>query len=74
MKRKDRMNRRGIRGLKPRVGRECFNSRGGLVEQWNYTGRRSPRGSHCVTMRFSGGIHSGGSHSATSKGVEGEQL
>ena len=38
------MGRRGIRGFKARVGRECCISRGGQVEQWRYTGRRSPRG------------------------------
>ena len=36
------MGRRGIRGLKARVGRECCISRRGHVEQWWYTGRRSP--------------------------------
>ena len=38
------MGRRGIRGLKTKVGRECSISRGGgQIAQWRYTDQGSPR-------------------------------
>ena len=37
------MGRRGIRGLKTKVGRECSISEEGQIVQWRYTCRRSPR-------------------------------
>ena len=39
------MGRRGIRGLKTRVGRECSISEVGQIVQWRYTCRR--RESQC---------------------------
>ena len=42
------MSRRGIRGLKTRVGQERSISRVGQIEQWRYAGSRSPgRKSQC---------------------------
>ena len=42
------MGRRGIRGLKTRVGQErCISRGGGEIVQRRYTCRRSPRESQC---------------------------
>ena len=53
------MGRRGIRGLKARVGRKCCISRRGA--RFNSGGIQAEGvggGSHSVTMRCNGGSHS----------------
>ena len=49
------MGKRGIIGLKAKVGRKCYISRGGQIEQWRYTSWRSPRRkSQCYLQKKAG--------------------
>ena len=78
------MGRRGITGLKARMGRECCISRGDQIKQWRYTGRGSPRRksqcyneaqqwkSHCYKQVRSRGGATGVSAAKSSEFGEGE--
>ena len=66
------MGRRGIIGLKARVGRECCISRAsarlnnGAIETERVRG-----GIHSVTMRCNCGSHSGGRYSVSNRNAAG---
>ena len=67
------MGRKGIIGLKTRVGQECSISRGGQIVQWRYTGQRSlRRESQC----YNGGCSRGAPRVRAAKSSEfgGEKL
>ena len=69
------MGRRGIRGLKARVWRECSIRRGqATLNSGSIQARGIRGGSHSVTMRCNGGSNSGGSHRVTSRDTAGEQF
>ena len=53
------MGRRGIRGLKVRVGRECCITRGeARLDGGGIQARGGRGGSHSATVRCNGGSHS----------------